>query len=1000
MKGECLAGYYCAGANTGSKGQTADTPQAEKKCAKGFFCPPGSTGEKGRLPKKDDTGGTCTTDAHCLCAAGYYCPEGSTTQFGQVIISSSSKNICPAGSYCPEGWYNKLGKPCKVGYYCPEGSTAETGLPGGDNDVAGCDATTGCTCAQGYLCPERSITMYGGQTSDPTAKNECPAGYVCWAPGNKQNHEVGAKPCPKGYYCTIQTHEPKECAAGYFCPETSTTQHGEPLGEKHDGCTPGECKCKAGYYCPSSSSQSEGYPMTGYGVSPRPMTCTPGFWCPETSTTMEGEPHQDEHTGENSNTQVCAKTTKCECPKAPVPVDSASRCFELDSACPTKDGVTCSNTGSCAIMEQDGFTYSDCMLTQAPEGFTINTAAGICHKVTMKEVRGNTNFDDCHTTHASRRGRSLRGAHFRRTVSAAQQGDTHQQMIDLTPGAAEYVSRMRQRRSHNQSPARYEGHRPDPSAVGSCMESYETHFDVDANLDPAGPPNRPFPTGRTAVLDAAFHYAERRYRRRLSRRRARRDVAEKGTEYTGGAEEGGSGSGSGQFIDDPEVEEIEEAAEAVHVTDYYEKLQDKDESDVGWYADSNANPAVNEGNDEADGADEADHVIRHYIDGVAYGGIIKQTAVEEAALARASLDYVDPEFIGPASLDYVDPVPLEYTDLTRATGEAGKNATDRAAQERQLQQVAAAFSAAGSQDANASTAHLRTSAQLSGLVGATPAQNRPAARRHQESATAATTTSEEKAQPPRVETKSGGTHKKGTTEGKGGEHDGVGPDTKHPKGGAHKVPGHRGEWVQMPEREAAALKEKLIASGALGSMMDTLATQKPVTVSATHHVPRAMPPSPPESLRKKRDVSRTGTCTTIEKKDGTKVNSCNLRDKEALKEAAKNKLEPEPSFTLWLEPNDMTTHTGMSLTLSLPTKFFFPLTSITFGISTNNYYCQEDFDSARNFNHPEGGYLAGLFNKKLDGCGQGTFLDQYVTAITLGTLKNAFPVPHSPIVFY
>ena len=297
MKGECLAGYYCAGANTGSKGQTADTPQAEKKCAKGFFCPPGSTGEKGRLPKKDDTGGTCTTDAHCLCAAGYYCPEGSTTQFGQVIISSSSKNICPAGSYCPEGWYNKLGKPCKVGYYCPEGSTAETGLPGGDNDVAGCDATTGCTCAQGYLCPERSITMYGGQTSDPTAKNECPAGYVCWAPGNKQNHEVGAKPCPKGYYCTIQTHEPKECAAGYFCPETSTTQHGEPLGEKHDGCTPGECKCKAGYYCPSSSSQSEGYPMTGYGVSPRPMTCTPGFWCPETSTTMEGEPHQDEHTG-------------------------------------------------------------------------------------------------------------------------------------------------------------------------------------------------------------------------------------------------------------------------------------------------------------------------------------------------------------------------------------------------------------------------------------------------------------------------------------------------------------------------------------------------------------------------------------------------------------------------------------------------------------------------------------------------------------------------------
>ena len=1071
--GECLAGYYCAGSNTGNKGETADAP-AEKKCAKGFFCPLGSTSAKG-APGTRPADTTCKTSGlkDCPCAAGYYCKEGSETQFGEVV-GSTVKTECEAGYYCKEGSETQFGEvvgstvktKCEAQYFCPAGSTTGHGEPAADYTapVTGrkCLEGTECTCLGGFKCPAASTTgkgkMAAQQTdtdadkagADCTAGFECPCkqGYICWSKEDSRTLFGTPQKCPPGFYCEASTiptpmTTPLPCQSGKYCPQTSTQPTGNPLEAGTSGCAFGNaCDCSAGFFCPPQSTTNKGTPKDlrgnafqwsqahtgcsdiqsctcdsadGLGTCSCPRgyyceagtnipakcpagrycekeaqtasgtgPCKAGFWCPATSSADEGGPMADEVAlGTEEERPLCTANRPCKCPAVPDP--GSSRCYEkkVPPALQWEPGrgcggskigtafdvvkttciANCRSTPTCKCAEHEeliegiGF-FDECYLTtglttvvaarpaskavlmlaacptnadytckgdqcarmvttalhcatEKPAGSTVDTDTGRCVKVTMNAATGNTNSKLCHVTQAARRGRSLSDANFRRIVPAAQQGDTHQQMLDLTPGAAEYVARMRQRRSHNQSPARYEGRSPDPSAIGSCMKSYETHFDLGTDLEPHGPMNRPFPTGRTAVLDAAFHYAERRYRRRLSRRRARRDVAEKGAEYTGGTEEGGSGM-DGQFIDDPEVEEIEEAAEAVHVTDYYEKLQDKDDSDVGWYADSNANPTVNEGDDAADEADEADHVIRHYIDGVAYGGIINQTAVAEAALARAL---------------------KEETDLTRATGEAGKNAADRAAQERQLQQVAAASSAAGSQDANVSTSHLHTSAQRSGLVGATPVQNRPAAWRRQESATPVSETPEEEVRAPRVETLSGEAHKEEPKDG-GGAHAGVGQDTQLPKRGSHSVPGQRGEWAQMPEREAAALKEKMIASGALDSMMDTLATQKPVSVSATNHVPRAMPPSRP-SPRQRRKVGET-------------------------RSGAGSIADPEPAFTMWFIPKDMTTVSGLSLSLSLPSNWF-PLASITFGISSNDFYCQEDFDDPWQFEAKHKGFLAGLF---------------------------------------
>ena len=109
--------------------------------------------------------------------------------------------------------------------------------------------------------------------------------------------------------------------------------------------------------------------------------------------------------------------------------------------------------GKCGELAADGDVNS-------PRTGAVNSPAGA------------TNSGAC----TARRDR--REANIRRIVPAIQQGDTYQQMVDLTPGAAEYVARMRKRRSHNQSPVRYDGHTPDASAIGSCMETFSTHFDV------------------------------------------------------------------------------------------------------------------------------------------------------------------------------------------------------------------------------------------------------------------------------------------------------------------------------------------------------------------------------------------------------------------------------------------------------------------------------------------------------------------------------------------
>jgi hypothetical protein len=269
VKGECLAGYYCAGSNTGSKGETADV-KAEKKCAKGFFCPEGSTSEKG-APDTIPSGTTCkaTDDKACPCAEGYYCKEGSETQFGEVV-GSTVKTKCEAQYFCPAGSTHHQGKPAAdytATGSCNAGETCQKCLEG-----------AACTCLGGFKCPAASTNgkgkMAAGRTdpdktgADCTAGHRCPCkqGYICWSKADNSLTFGQPQPCPKGFYCeasttTIPMKKPLPCKAGYYCPQTSTMDTGNPRNAGTSGCAmESACKCSAGFFCPPQSTTNKGTP--------------------------------------------------------------------------------------------------------------------------------------------------------------------------------------------------------------------------------------------------------------------------------------------------------------------------------------------------------------------------------------------------------------------------------------------------------------------------------------------------------------------------------------------------------------------------------------------------------------------------------------------------------------------------------------------------------------------------------------------------------------------
>ena len=241
------------------------------------------------------------------------CPPGQYLGFANCWA-------CSTGNYCPGGTAGQF--PCDAGYFCPS------------------DGTYGASTSHG--------NPIKGNPSDPApegCEEDCEYDtvyhvYIC-----------GECPCPVGQYCDGSdgtTTGAGNCAPGYYCPETSTTNHGRPVVSSSfsrfiDGvdtpitcsgsatedcicpagtrcpddadrvlapisCPAGEYQpnsqqsicldCNSGYYCPNVGNTFETNCTAGYYCPDSNMTavdtennvCDAGYFCPETSRASTGQP--------------------------------------------------------------------------------------------------------------------------------------------------------------------------------------------------------------------------------------------------------------------------------------------------------------------------------------------------------------------------------------------------------------------------------------------------------------------------------------------------------------------------------------------------------------------------------------------------------------------------------------------------------------------------------------------------------------------------------------
>ena len=201
-------------------------------------------------PNTTDAGSNRYTQSPC--PIGRYCRDGVSTacpagQFGDVtgLDSSSCSGPCAAGYYCDPGSATPSQHPCgNDSVFCPPGAaTPLHALPG---DVSlGPDSEHRNGTA---LCPERHYCLGGIAVV-------CPAGRFGCAAGLKSPECNG------------------DCAAGYYCPAGSGSNHAIVCGGRHVFCPGG-----AGQPVPvGDGNYSDG------GVSPEQQVaqarCTVGSFC-------------------------------------------------------------------------------------------------------------------------------------------------------------------------------------------------------------------------------------------------------------------------------------------------------------------------------------------------------------------------------------------------------------------------------------------------------------------------------------------------------------------------------------------------------------------------------------------------------------------------------------------------------------------------------------------------------------------------------------------------
>ena len=315
-QGTCAPGWFCTLGSWSDKPKISGNESDSDcvcpgqvmggKCRAGTYCPAGSD-----TPVQCDPGSYCDQDELATvsgdCTAGYYC-NGSTVPAQPVNLTTG--DICPKGHYCPQKsaypipciagtFSNHFANhnssnclPCTAGSYC-SGPGRE--LP---NDL----------CDEGWYCPE-------GMTVPQPPGKKCLAGHQC---PRGSAHQVAClsgtyQPlpgrgaclvCPAGQYCdrseaiaekqsgvNESSHgvvTPKDCPAGFYCPNGTQTAREDPCPVGTFSNTTrveniSECRlCPEGYYCEAEN------------ITQPTAKCSPGFYCilgASTPTPNATEPH-------------------------------------------------------------------------------------------------------------------------------------------------------------------------------------------------------------------------------------------------------------------------------------------------------------------------------------------------------------------------------------------------------------------------------------------------------------------------------------------------------------------------------------------------------------------------------------------------------------------------------------------------------------------------------------------------------------------------------------
>mmetsp|Transcript_6735 Transcript_6735/g.11070 ORF Transcript_6735/g.11070 Transcript_6735/m.11070 type:complete len:1107 (+) Transcript_6735:128-3448(+) len=235
----CIGGvrHLCPGGRYGTIPQSTK-PECDGPCVVGWYCPPGSIIATEHACGLPNVYCPASSEKPTTVTVGYY-TTGSNEDLAHVDVDNENylgltrgyQKICEAGYYCTGDGIKRV---CPSGHYGAEEGMSSPQCSG--------------QCDQGYYCPPQSTS---------------PQAYQCG--GNAFYCPIGSKdphPVAVGYYTVgggIATHyAERRCEPGYYC--VNGTKHfciagnyGDEFGQIVETCTG---PCAAGYYCPEGSTSS------------------------------------------------------------------------------------------------------------------------------------------------------------------------------------------------------------------------------------------------------------------------------------------------------------------------------------------------------------------------------------------------------------------------------------------------------------------------------------------------------------------------------------------------------------------------------------------------------------------------------------------------------------------------------------------------------------------------------------------------------------------------